>query len=66
MKLSKTMKRAYQKLSVNWMSAYELGERLPTLDGLVKRGLADRKFELGTLFSPTVHTKYRLVLEEQL
>ncbi len=60
MKLSKTMERAYRKLNNDWASAYNLEERISTLDALLARGLAEKKVEPGYLFCPAVHTKYRL------
>lgn len=59
-KLSPTMERALEKLQPWWMSAYKLDERIPTLDALVVRGLAERKQRTGRIFAPSVSTEYCL------
>lgn len=53
--LSPRMAAAYEKLSqTEWLTPYDLREKLPTLQGLVSRGLAVSKGygALGAAFSP--------------
>ncbi len=61
-KLSKSMERAFSKLTVEWQSASRLGETRGTLNALRKRGLAERRSLGGASFSGfgTTQTEYRL------
>jgi hypothetical protein len=59
-RLSKAQQRAYDRLTDEWQSAYELQERLDTLDILVTKGLADCYAGLGLRFFPQRAMKYRL------
>lgn len=59
MKLSKAQQRAYDKLTDKWQSAYELQERIVTLDILVTKGIADCYAGLGAVFFPQNGMKYR-------
>lgn len=62
MKLTKAQERAKNKLhAINWQCAYELSESIPTLEGLVSRGLAEQKKGIiGALFSPRTEIWFRL------
>lgn len=51
------------KLSKTWTSAYRLGERIPTLEGLVSRGMAERRSQLGASFDPRCNIYWRLTKE---
>lgn len=59
LKLSPTMEKALENLTGNYESAYRIGADLSTLNALVRRGLAERKRELGYMFFPRINTKYR-------
>ena len=60
-KLTKAQERAARKLTHEWQCAYELGESLPTLEGLVFRGSAVMKRDaLGAMFSPRTAIYFRL------
>lgn len=61
-KISKTMLRCLNKLSYKkWKSSYEVQESLSTLSALQKRGLVERKVELGYLFTPHTAIKWRII-----
>lgn len=59
-KLTKPQQRALEKLHpVDWQSAYNLKESLPTLNALVRKGLAESQMGLGYLFLPRTEIKFR-------
>lgn len=61
MKLSTAQRRAAAKLSVHWMTAYDLDESLPTLRSLVQRKIAESRTDvLGVLFSPRTAIHFRI------
>jgi len=62
MKLTKAQERAKNKLDrSNWQCAHDLGESLPTLEGLVARGVAEQKRDaLGVMYSPRTAIWFRL------
>lgn len=61
MKLTKAQERALGKLTYKLQSAFELKESLPTLNSLVKKGLAIHYcYTLGSLFSPRTAHHYAL------
>jgi hypothetical protein len=57
--LTKTQKRAAQKLTDEWQSAYSLHERIVTLEVLVTKGIAQREIGPGALWTPRTAHKYR-------
>ena len=59
MKLSVPQQKALNKLTNEWQSPYDLHVGLNVLDALVNRGLAERKRELGYLFSPRTNILFR-------
>lgn len=65
MKLTKAQERAKAKLTREWQCADELGESLPTLEGLVARKVAiameytSSRF-LGRVYMPRKEIKFRL------
>lgn len=62
MKLTKAQERAKTKLTTEWACAYDLQERIPTLEGLVARKVAVMKRDsLGAMYSPrtAIHFKLR-------
>lgn len=61
LKLTKAQERAKAKLTGSWQSPYMLGETIPTLEGLVRREIAERaRKRFGSLFFPRSATYYRL------
>lgn len=56
--LSAAQKRAYYKLTDAPQSASRLGERLATLDALVRNGCARKRVEPGASWYPREHTLY--------
>lgn len=61
MKLTKAQERAQAKLTQEWQCAYELGESLPTLEGLVARKAAVMKRDaLGMMYSPRTAVHFKL------
>lgn len=63
MQPTKAQKRALLKLTDEWQSAYELQETIPTLEGLVRRKLAEKKLETGYLFMPHNSIMFRLTVK---
>ena len=59
-KLSSVQKRTLRKLTNKWQSPYELSESIGTLDSLVSKHLAIRKYEQGYLFFPRSAIMYRI------
>ena len=59
--LSNTQKHALQKLTSSWKCPYELRESIGTLDSLVRKGLAIRKYGMGARFMPRNETYYKLI-----
>lgn len=61
-KLSMKQIEALKKLGTcgEWESAYGLQESLSTLNLLAKRGLAEKKAELGYMFSPRNGLMYKI------
>lgn len=62
MKLTKAQERAKGKLSNEyWQCAYDIGESIPTLEGLVKRGIAISKRDaVGNIYSPRTSMWFKL------
>jgi len=62
MKLTKAQERAKEKLTNEWQCAYTLQESIPTLEGLVRRGVAitKRGGGVGVMFSPRTTITYKL------
>lgn len=61
MKLTKAQERAKAKLSHEWQCAYDIGESLPTLEGLVARKQAVMKRDtLGAMYSPRTAIHFKL------
>lgn len=62
MKITAAQERALAKLDHReWQCAYELGERLSTLEGLVARKLAiTRRDQLGVMYSPRTAIEFKL------
>jgi hypothetical protein len=58
-KLTPLQAEALERLTREWQSAYGLRSRLDTLDALVRRGLAERSYEIGSIAFPHTSTKYR-------
>ncbi len=58
-KLTPLQAETLERLTNKWESSYGLQARLDTLDALVKRGLAERKYELGSMAFPHSSIKYR-------
>ena len=66
MKLTKSQERAKWKLTREWQTPYDLKESIPTLDGLLNRGIAERRFAtMGVGFSPRNSIYYRLKFNPQ-
>ena len=62
MKLTKAQERAASKLTREWLSAYDLQESIPTLEGLVSRKVAEMKRDaLGEMYSPRTSIHFRRV-----
>lgn len=62
MKLSKTQEEVLDKMELNqWYSARALKVSLATLGALEKKGMVEKKLELGYMFYPRLHTKFRKV-----
>ena len=59
-KFSIAQKQALKKLTYKWECSYRLGLRRGTLDSLVDKGLVERKYNQGYMFSPAVNIEYRL------
>ncbi len=59
-KYSYAMERAYAKLTNEWKCPYSLQESRRILDALVSRGLVEKSYGRGYLFSPRTSTFYRL------
>lgn len=65
MKLTKAQERAFAKLTHEWQNAYEIGESIPTLEGLVARKAATMKRDaLGITFSPRTSIYFKLTTLE--
>jgi hypothetical protein len=65
--LSSTQQRALDKLKETpdkWRSSYSLQESLSTLDSLARRGLINRRAELGSMAFPHNNIVYRIKKEE--
>ena len=61
MKLTKAEDRAKNKLTNKWQCAYTLQESIPTLEGLVRRGVAVmRRDKLSAMFSPRTALHFKL------
>lgn len=63
MKLTKAQERAKAKLkTMTWQCAHTLQESIPTLEGLVRRGVAVQKRSggVGVMFSPRTTITYKL------
>ena len=61
MKLTKAQERALLKLTHEWRCVYDIGESIPTLEGLVARGKAVmRRDALGVVFSPRTAISFKL------
>lgn len=61
MKLTPQQSKALARLSrTEWESAYSSQSTLRTLDALSARGLVEVCRDLGSMFSPRTHTRYRL------
>ena len=45
-----------------WYSAYDLQVRISTLESLNKKGLVQRKSDLGAIFSPATGIKFRKIV----
>ena len=58
--LTITQTRALRKLNNDWQCADELKEALPTLHGLVVKGRAIRKNDLGSLADPRAGIYFKL------
>ncbi len=58
-KLSQAQQRAYDKLTDEWRSPYELQARLSTLEALVDMGIADWYEGKGAGFFPNTATYFR-------
>ena len=52
--------RALDKLTYQWQSAYDLSEKINTLNALVRMGKAEVKREIGSETFPKSMTFYRL------
>lgn len=64
MKLSTAQKRALEKATSEWKTAYTLQESLATLNALVRLGLLQkRRTELGSMYDPRNANAYRKVKE---
>jgi hypothetical protein len=59
-KPSPAQNRAVDKLNDTWQSSVDLKESLTVLDALVKRGLANVRYEPGSLHFPSANILYRL------
>ena len=59
MKLSLSQRITLSKLTSEWQSAFQIDERMNTLNSLVKMGLALRKIEVGSTFFPKIKTYYK-------
>lgn len=61
LKLTPIQKRAFRKLvkARGWVSPYDIQESINTLDSLFRRGLVNRKYELGSMADPRTGTYYK-------
>jgi len=59
MKLSDTQKAALATLTDEWKSSYDLQINRRTLQSLVRIGLVENKFHIGSIFSPGTCIFYR-------
>jgi hypothetical protein len=62
MKLTVVQQKTLDKLTHEWQSSYSLKAGRGTLDALVSRGLADRRYPLGSRAFPRT-TEYRRASE---
>ena len=61
MKLTKAQERARTKLTHSWQCAYTLQESIPTLEGLVNRGIAVmQRDERSIMVSPRIALSFKL------
>lgn len=66
MDLTEAHQRARQKLTRQWQSAEALGESLPTLEDLVRRGQAAiERGPASSKFPPRATIKYKLPTKQQ-
>jgi hypothetical protein len=61
-KLTDSQQKALDKLTNTWQSRHTLRVGRNTLDSLVERGLADRRYPLGSIAFPDT-TEYRRASE---
>jgi len=61
--MTPAQRRAFGKLTNKWQCAFDLQERLPTLNALVRQGFAEERPHygnyLGRAFSPRTFHEYR-------
>lgn len=56
---TQAQQRALFKLTDQWRSAYDMQERLTTLNALVRRGVADRRYLAGSMFFPRIQIEFK-------
>ena len=62
-KLTDSQKKTLDKLTNEWQSSYSIKAGRMTLDSLVHKGLAERRYPVGSIAFPAT-TEYRLAQRE--